>query len=193
MKKNFLFFSIGLFVASSLAQVGIGTSSPDPSSVLELKSNDKGFLMPRLTTSQRNQITNPTEGLMVFNTDRNAMQVFRENVGASNTLNGWYDVSCSKDIDNALNNFPAGIILDFSDLASNGLLYEDDGANPTQQISASAPDGTGIGSIGPIPSDLNNLSGSTKYIQYINNSESGELGNNPNFVLKNVQNTNPND
>lgn len=43
------------------AQVGINEdgSDPDPSSVLDLKSTDKGVLVPRMTDTQRDAITNP--------------------------------------------------------------------------------------------------------------------------------------
>jgi uncharacterized protein (TIGR02145 family) len=66
--------SILLLIAGwplSLAQVGINTdgSSPDPSSGLDVKFTDKGFLLPRLTSSQRDAITSPAEGLMVFCTN----------------------------------------------------------------------------------------------------------------------------
>lgn len=54
---------------NSFAQVGIGTSSPDPSSILELQSSDKGFLPPRMSGVQRGQIVNPEDGLLVYCTD----------------------------------------------------------------------------------------------------------------------------
>ena len=38
--------------------MGIGTSSPDTSSLLEIRSSNKGFLLPRLTTVQVNAIAN---------------------------------------------------------------------------------------------------------------------------------------
>lgn len=52
------------------AQVKIGSQGPsDPSAILELESTNRGFLLPRLTTAQRNAIQNPATGLMVFDTD----------------------------------------------------------------------------------------------------------------------------
>lgn len=52
------------------AQVSINTdgSSPDSSSILEVKSINKGLLIPRMTSSQIRDIVNPTNGLMVFST-----------------------------------------------------------------------------------------------------------------------------
>ena len=51
------------------AQVGIGTNTPHSSSILDVSSSNKGFLMPRLTASQRDNISNPTAGLMVYCTN----------------------------------------------------------------------------------------------------------------------------
>lgn len=53
----------------TFSQVGIGTTTPDPSSILDIKSTNSGILIPRLTGAQRIAITAPTESLMVFDTD----------------------------------------------------------------------------------------------------------------------------
>ncbi len=53
---------------NGIAQIGVGTSSPDTSAVLDLSSNTKGFLMPRMTTLQQSNLVNPAIGLMVYNT-----------------------------------------------------------------------------------------------------------------------------
>ena len=69
---RFLFFLTLLVISTvSIAQnnVGIGTTTPDASAVLELSANDKGVLIPRLTTAQRTTIVSPANGLMVFDTD----------------------------------------------------------------------------------------------------------------------------
>lgn len=50
------------------AQVGIGTTTPDISSMLDVNSTSKGLLTPRMTTSQRNAITTPADGLIVYDT-----------------------------------------------------------------------------------------------------------------------------
>jgi len=61
---------IGLVYASD-AQVAISPdgSSPDGSAMLEVKSTDKGFLPPRMTANQRNAISSPAEGLLIYQTD----------------------------------------------------------------------------------------------------------------------------
>ena len=50
------------------AQVGIGTIIPDASSILDLTSNSQGLLIPRITTSDRDFIANPANGLLIYNT-----------------------------------------------------------------------------------------------------------------------------
>jgi hypothetical protein len=49
-------------------KVGLG-SSVDTTATLEVKSTTGGFLLPRLTESQRDSIKNPAEGLLIFCTD----------------------------------------------------------------------------------------------------------------------------
>lgn len=60
---------VAVFIASAQNNVGIGTPAPDASSLLELQSNDRGLLVPRMTAVQRNAIANPANALLVFDTD----------------------------------------------------------------------------------------------------------------------------
>jgi len=55
--------------------VGIPTT-PSSSAVLEASSTTQGFLPPRMTTTQRNGINNPADGLIIFNTTTNFINVF---------------------------------------------------------------------------------------------------------------------
>ncbi|MFM9909729.1 MAG: tail fiber domain-containing protein [Chitinophagaceae bacterium] len=55
-----------------LAQsVGINNNAPHASAILDVQSSTKGFLMPRMTTLQRNAIASPAAGLKVYDTDTN--------------------------------------------------------------------------------------------------------------------------
>ena len=47
---------------------GFGTATPDNSSIVEMASTTKGFLPPRMTTAQRDAITLPAKGLIIYNT-----------------------------------------------------------------------------------------------------------------------------
>ena len=58
------------------AQVGIGTNLPHASSMLEVQASDKGFLLPRLTSSQRTAIPSPATGLQVYDNTTNSIWYF---------------------------------------------------------------------------------------------------------------------
>jgi hypothetical protein len=55
--------------------VGIGTSSPNAAALLDVTSTTSGFLPPRMTTTQRDAITSPPNGLMLYDTTTNKLQV----------------------------------------------------------------------------------------------------------------------
>jgi len=49
--------------------IGLGTESPDSSSIFEMTSTSKGLLIPRMTQAQRNAIISPAAGLLIYQTD----------------------------------------------------------------------------------------------------------------------------
>lgn len=74
MIKNVLHLLLFLLVTQiTVAQVGIGTSNPDASSILDVTSIDKGFLPPRVANTST--INNPATGLMIYNTTEKCIQV----------------------------------------------------------------------------------------------------------------------
>jgi hypothetical protein len=62
-------------LANTGSRIGIGTSIPDNSAALEINSTDKGFLLPRMTTIQREAIVNPSPGLLIYNLDNNCIEL----------------------------------------------------------------------------------------------------------------------
>lgn len=50
------------------AQISAGTQSPDALAILQADSTTQGFLPPRMTTTQRDAIVAPPEGLQIHNT-----------------------------------------------------------------------------------------------------------------------------
>ena len=62
--------------ASPAGQIGIGTTAPDTSSILDLTSTTRGFLPPRMTTTQKNAIPSPAAGLIVYDTTLNKLCVY---------------------------------------------------------------------------------------------------------------------
>lgn len=62
------------------AQVGIGfTGQINQTAQFEIKSSDKGILIPRLTSKERDQIINPANSLLIFNTDTSCFNFFKVN------------------------------------------------------------------------------------------------------------------
>ena len=66
MKQSILLFALLCATTLTQAQIGIGTASPNAASQLEVSSTSKGFLPPRMTAAQRNAISTPVAGLMVW-------------------------------------------------------------------------------------------------------------------------------
>lgn len=57
--------------------VAIGQSGvPESSAALEVKSTTKGFLPPRMTTAQRDAISSPVAGLLVYDTTNSAFEYY---------------------------------------------------------------------------------------------------------------------
>lgn len=56
------------FFRLSAQNVGIGTATPNANAALEIKSDTKGLLMPRLSTTARNNMTNVAKGMLVYDT-----------------------------------------------------------------------------------------------------------------------------
>jgi len=72
-----LFAAAGLTTAKAQNSQKLGNNSFDisPSAVLEIESNTKGFLPPRMTGAQRDLIVTPAKGLTVYNTTNNLLEV----------------------------------------------------------------------------------------------------------------------
>lgn len=57
-------------------QTGFGNATPDSSARVQIDSTTQGFLVPRMTTTDRNAISSPASGLMVYNTSTNKMNLY---------------------------------------------------------------------------------------------------------------------
>jgi hypothetical protein len=56
-------------------RLGIGTTTPDAAARLDVSSTTSGFLPPRMTEAQRDLIATPPDGLMLYNSTTNKLQV----------------------------------------------------------------------------------------------------------------------
>jgi sugar lactone lactonase YvrE len=76
MKKSFMLAVICCTVLVNLAaqnvRVNPGVSPVEASALLDIKSTDKGMLLPAMTSGERSTIINPAKGLLVFQTDGTA-------------------------------------------------------------------------------------------------------------------------
>ena len=87
-----LFPVLLLLTATNLsAQVSVNqdNSAPDPSAMLDVKSTDKGILIPRMNAAQRSGINDPADGLLVFDNSTNSFWYFN---GA-----GWIELTTGTD------------------------------------------------------------------------------------------------
>lgn len=71
MKTTLIFTTmlLSITVYAQKENVGIGTLNPDNSAILELTSKSSGLLIPRMNNAQLKAISNPADGLMVYQTD----------------------------------------------------------------------------------------------------------------------------
>jgi len=84
----FSFIAIGnsAFAQQSGVSINETGNPPHESAILDLQSVNKGFLPPRMATSERDAISNPEIGLQIFNTDEDCNEIF--------TSSGWNNL-CS--------------------------------------------------------------------------------------------------
>jgi len=74
MKKSTFLLCIFLLATTNFlfAQVGIGTITPNNSSMLDIESTDKGILIPRMTETQKMSVSSPVSGLLIYQIDKEA-------------------------------------------------------------------------------------------------------------------------
>ena len=82
--RNFTKLFLAAFLLTGLAfslnAQGVGVNAdglaPNNSALLDVRSDSKGFLPPRMTTIQRNAINAPVEGLVIYNTDEKTINIY---------------------------------------------------------------------------------------------------------------------
>jgi hypothetical protein len=61
----------------SAGSVGVGVADPHASAAFEVNSTTQGMLIPRMDSPQRDAITTPANGLLIFNTSNNSFEVYK--------------------------------------------------------------------------------------------------------------------
>ncbi|MES2431753.1 MAG: tail fiber domain-containing protein [Bacteroidota bacterium] len=126
-----------LIVSAQLVQaqnVGIGTTSPNINAALEIKSNNKGLLMPRLSTGARTSMTNVPKGLMVYDSTRSGFY-YHDGSNWHPLSDPNYDSLLNNTINNpqvTVNMTPGQTV---NSVSSSGIIYDDGG--PSQSYSNS--------------------------------------------------------
>ena len=98
MKRNIYYLLllctiVGISTSYAQDNIGIGTTNPDNSAVLDISSSDKGLLIPRMSLEQRNAINNPADGLMIYQTGDKSGFYFYES-----KINDWKQISEAKSV-----------------------------------------------------------------------------------------------
>ena len=129
MKKSYLLIGFVILIAGAAKtqSVGIGTTSPNSSALLELKSYTKGLLLPTMTAAGRNAISNPAKGLMVYDTTYNTHYYYNGSawrpIGSSR-----YNTDSSLNIGNQINPVQSYNISSYNYTTdTTGFLYDNGG------------------------------------------------------------------
>lgn len=79
--KNTILFLAALFIVQSCfcqtAAINETGAMPDSSAILDIASTIRGILIPRMSTIQRDAIVRPANGLQIYNTTNNTIDIYR--------------------------------------------------------------------------------------------------------------------
>lgn len=154
--------SIGRLV-SSTKSIGVGTTTPVSSSIVDLSSTTKGLALPRMSRTNVLAISSPVTGLVAFDTTQKRPVVF-DAVGGR-----WYDIPVET-VDTFTLDFPLTLAL-----ASSELAVTLNGAADGDIVEVGPPSGS-VPSIGFFWGYVS--SANTVKVRYIN--PDGSLSGNPN-------------
>ncbi len=107
------FDSVSVMTLTSAGQLSLGTKSPNYSAIMQLESTGKGLLIPRMTSSEKNAIPTPANGLLVYDTDLRTFSYY-DAVAAS-----WQNTAASSDLSGYL------LINDFNTSVAGGITQSD--------------------------------------------------------------------
>ena len=176
-----------LINSQSNAQLGIGTNSPNASAMLDVTATNKGLLLPRMTNTQKNAISNPATGLIIFCTDCGT-------AGLMNMYNGTNWVRLDGNISNTPSLTTTAIsAITATTATSGGNVISIGGSNVTARgvcwstspnptiANSKTTDGSGLGSF---TSNIGSLTSNTTYYvrAYATNTSGTSYGNETTFT-----------
>ncbi len=140
----FLFFA---FTLNANSQVAINTSgnAPDGSSMLDITSNTRGVLIPRMTSAERTGITSPVNGLLVYDTDMKTLYYYDTPAALWRSV---YSSVTPAAVDWSVSG-NAGIIDGTNYLGTNGLADLDFRTNAIERMTIKSTGEVGIGTSAP--------------------------------------------
>ena len=137
MKQTILILTLLCAATLTQAQVGIGTTSPETTSILDLTSTTKGFLPPRMTSTQRDAIASPVAGLMIWCTETLELQVYNGTRWINSTGSGPSCILLGSDIDGEATGDRSGYSVSLSSDGSTvaiGAYYNDGSGSNAGQV-----------------------------------------------------------
>ena len=158
--KNLIFTLLltAVFALPAISQnnnVGVGTTTPDPSAILDVESSEKGMLVPRMNTIQRLNIASPAQGLLVYDTDVDCFFYFNSGSNAwQNLCSGGSGGATGPTGPQGLQGVPGppgqnGSIGPTGPTGANGLNGATGPTGPQGATGPQGPTGTGVGIPGP--------------------------------------------
>lgn len=148
MKQIYIFLLLLLALSGFSQTDGVSINStgtlPDSSAILDVASTDRGVLIPRMTTSERNAINSPATGLLIYNTNTDCVNMW--------TGGFWSELcgQCAIPNPNPSNNGPIceGSTLQLSAQSIPGATYSWSGPNSfsSSQQNPSIPNATSAAS-----------------------------------------------
>jgi hypothetical protein len=128
MYKHLFILSVLFMVIKTQAQnVGIGTTNPNASAMLDISSNNKGLLIPRMTSAQRNAIASPAKGLMAFDSSQNSFWYYNGS-GWKELSAGTYNGDSSLVVGKQTGTIPSyNLTVNSTSNDSSGYLYDSGG------------------------------------------------------------------
>lgn len=158
----------------AFGQIGIGTTSPETSSILDVSSNDKGVLFPRMTTAQRDGISNPVEGLVIYNIKEHCLQINIGTpsnpdwscLGTSSSSSSAIESDCSSNgFEGAfVNGIPFTASNKFSVTITNNSLYNSTMTFSIADLVLSGVSGITVNAVSPTETTI--VSGGSQVIEY---------------------------